>query len=590
MYTTMNPKMFRLCICGLLLLSVSCYKASEEQGPASGESGDSGDWFRVPRNPPVLDLAVAEEVNVREFGAVPDDDGNDWEAIRQAFEYLQERQGNVRLVFTPGKYLVTPTASSNRTHCFSLTGAQNFVVDFRQAELVIGDPTIGLLNLKSCRNGVVRHAVVDYDPLPFTQGTIESPNGGQGYLIYRIDAGFPELDADHLVQAPTCWATVKDPLNPQMLKAGTRNLIPFREVGGKRWEKLSDGTYRVNVVPNYYALQAGDPMVVIGRYNGRPTFTVTDCERVTFDGNTLYAGPAGGYGLKQSPETNIVNARILYRDGRLLSQNADCVHANASTIGPWIESCIFEGQCDDAVNLKTQMLKILQAVSADTYLLSDQPRLADVLRLFNPRDGALLGEARVLSAVSAPGGCLVKLDKSFSGLQIGETADCDMFFNDYCSNESFVIRNNIFRNSRRYGVLIQATHGKIENNEFRGLSSSGIVLQNNASWPEGFVPYNVRISGNLIRDCGFEYTYVNEALSPIMIRTNTYIEATAAGYEPPVWKGVCHIVVDNNIVRTDSESGITASDVDDIRFESNQIECSGSDPVVTERCEHVVLE
>lgn len=581
---------FRLSILGLFLLSVSCYKASEEQESTSGVFEEASEWFRVPRNPPILDLAVTEEVNVRDFGAVPDDDVNDWDAIRQAFEYVQGKQGNIRLVFAPGKYLVTPSVSTNRTHCFSLTGVQNFVVDFQQAELVIGDPTIGLLNLKSCRNCVVRHAVVDYDPLPFTQGTIESPNGGEGYLIYRIDAGFPELDADHLVQAPTCWATVKDPRNPQMLKSGTRNLIPFREVGGKRWEKLSDGTYRIYVVPNYYALQAGDPMAVIGRYNGRPTFTVSDCEQLTFDGNTLYAGPAGGYGLKQSPEVNIVNARILYRDGRLLSQNADCVHANASTIGPWIESCIFEGQCDDAVNLKTQMLKILQTVSADTYLLSDEPRLADVLRLFNPRDGELLGEARVLSAVSTPGGCLVKLDKSFSGLQVGETADCDMFFNDYCSNESFVIRNNIFRNSRRYGVLIQATHGKIENNEFYGLSSSGIVLQNNASWPEGFVPYQVAISGNLIRDCGFEYTYVNDALSPIMIRTNTYIEPTAAGYVPPTWKGVCDIVVDNNIIRTASESGVKVCDATDIRFENNQIECAGTNPIVTERCEQIEME
>lgn len=572
------------------LLTVSCYRDSGEQEPGPGESGGSGDWFRVPRNPPVLDVGTAETVDVCDFGAIPDDGANDWEAIRQAFDYVQQKGGNVRLTFTPGSYRLAPTTVSNRTHCFSLTGVQNFVIDFRHAELVIEDPTIGLLNLKNCLNGVVCHAVVDYDPLPFTQGRIESPNGGEGYLVYRIDEGFPGLDAEHLLQAPACWATVKDSSDPRVLKPGTRNLIPFREVGGKRWEKLSDGTYRINVVPNYYALQSGDPMVVIGRYNGRPTFTVADCERVTFDGNTLYAGPAGGHGLIRSPEVAIINTRIQYREGRLLSQNADCVHANASRIGPWIESCIFEGQCDDAVNLKTQMLKILQAVSADTYLLSDEPRLADVLWLFNPRDGELLGQARVLSAVSAAGGCLVKLDKSFSGLRVGETADCDMFFNDYCSNESFVIRNNIFRNSRRYGLLIQATHGKIENNEFSGLSSSGIVMQNNASWPEGFVPYQVAVSGNLIHDCGFEYTYVEEALSPIVIRTNAYIEQTAAGYQPPKWKGVRDIVLDNNIVRTESASGISVWDADGITFRYNRIECMGETPIRTERCTNIVKE
>lgn len=587
MNTTMNRTGLLLLT---LLLAVSCYRESGEQESGPGESGGSGEWFRVPRNPPVLDVGTAETVDVCDFGAIPDDGENDWEAIRQAFDYVQQKGGNVRLTFTPGSYRLAPTTVSNRTHCFSLTGVQNFVIDFRHAELVIEDPTIGLLNLKNCLNGVVRHAVVDYDPLPFTQGRIESPNGGEGYLIYRIDEGFPELDADHLVQAPTCWATVKDPVNPPMLKNGAKNLIPFRDVGGKRWEKLSDGTYRVYVVPNYYALQIGDPMVVIGRYNGRPSFTITDCERVTFDGNTLYAGPAGGYGIKQSPETNIVNARILCKEGRLLSQNADCVHANASRIGPWIESCIFEGQCDDAINLKTQMLKILQAVSANTFLLSDEPRLADVLCLFNPRDGELLGEARVLSAVSVSGGMLVKLDKNFSGLRIGDTADCDMFFNDYCSNESFVIRNNIFRHSRRYGMLIQATHGRIENNEFNGLSSSGIVLQNSASWPEGFVPYNVLISGNLINGCGFDNTYLQEDLSPIAIRTMTYLEMTSAGYVPPEWKGVRNIEVSNNTVRTESASGISVWDADGITFQNNRIESTGETPIRTERCTNVVME
>ena len=39
-----------------LLLTVSCYRESGEQEPGPGESGGSGDWFRVPRNPPVMDV------------------------------------------------------------------------------------------------------------------------------------------------------------------------------------------------------------------------------------------------------------------------------------------------------------------------------------------------------------------------------------------------------------------------------------------------------------------------------------------------------------------------------------------------------
>ena len=175
-------------------------------------------------------------------------------------------------------------------------------------------------------------------------------------------------------------------------------------------------------------------------------------------------------------------------------------------------------------------------------------------------------------------------------VRVGDTADCDMFFNDYCSNESFVIRNNIFRYSRRYGMLIQATHGRIENNEFTGLSSSGIVLQNSASWPEGFVPYSVLVSGNLISGCGFDDTYLREGLSPIAIRTMTYLETTSAGYVPPVWKGVRNIEVSSNTVRTESASGIAVWDADEITFRDNRIECTGEPSIRTERCTNVVME
>ena len=235
------------------------------------------------------------------------------------------------------------------------------------------------------------------------------------------------------------------------------------------------------------------------------------------------------------------------------------------------------------------------AVRANTYAAEHSEKLA--LLHLNGEARRIWGHPEVLERyfpghwVYQPGAVVAeKLSAEDTEVRVGDTADCDMFFNDYCSNESFVIRNNIFRYSRRYGMLIQATHGRIENNEFTGLSSSGIVLQNSASWPEGFVPYSVLVSGNLISGCGFDDTYLREGLSPIAIRTMTYLETTSAGYVPPVWKGVRNIEVSSNTVRTESASGIAVWDADEITFRDNRIECTGEPSIRTERCTNVVME
>lgn len=98
----------------------------------------------------------------------------------------------------------------------------------------------------------------------------------------------------------------------------------------------------------------------------------------------------------------------------------------------------------------------------------------------------------------------IKIDARFENLQIGRDKTKDMFFNDSKSNDNFVIKNNVFRNSRRYGMLIQAKNGIIEGNILENLSTGAITLQNSASWPEGFVPRNIVIENNKIRNAGFD--------------------------------------------------------------------------------------
>jgi hypothetical protein len=50
--------------------------------------------------------------------------------------------------------------------------------------------------------------------------------------------------------------------------------------------------------------------------------------------------------------------------------------------------------------------------------------------------------------------------------------------------------------NRRYGCLLRAGGGVVENNVFEDTTGAGVVLTNEPDWPEGPVPWGITIRGN----------------------------------------------------------------------------------------------
>ena len=50
--------------------------------------------------------------------------------------------------------------------------------------------------------------------------------------------------------------------------------------------------------------------------------------------------------------------------------------------------------------------------------------------------------------------------------------------------------------NRRYGCLLRAGGGVVEDNTFEDTTGAGVVLTNEPDWPEGPVPWGIRIRRN----------------------------------------------------------------------------------------------
>ena len=59
-----------------------------------------------------------------------------------------------------------------------------------------------LFFLNGCSNVTMRDFAVDYDPLPFTQGTVTAIDRGKKVVRYRLHDGYPRLEKRYLVPHP----------------------------------------------------------------------------------------------------------------------------------------------------------------------------------------------------------------------------------------------------------------------------------------------------------------------------------------------------------------------------------------------------
>lgn len=509
------------------------------------------DNFRTQRNLPILDLENKIDIKLSDYGAIINDGKDDGKAISKAItmcKKLAESGVNVRLVFDEGTYDIF--SNNNNTHLVQVNEANNIVIEGNGAEIIIHDPLMGFMEVVKSNNIIVKNLFIDYDPLPFTQGKVVAVDESNNSFDLKIDEGFPVLTHSMFQEASRVYGMLMDPEIPGKLKDGAPNLF-----GTKKFEEVSPNVYRLKFETNRLLkfVEVGDLYIHMARTNGRTIFKSANSKNITYLNITSYTSPAGSYAANSMEEWNVINCQVKLKPGRLHSANADCFHVNGGKFGPWIENSLFEGYADDAINMKATKAHILKQNSSTEIIVQGAIRKGDVINIFNPRDGLLIGKFDVVkNKFLGNRQMLITLDKPLEQkLDVGDTKKHDLIYVDSQSNESFVIRNNTFRNARRYGILLQNSYGVIERNLFENLSQSGITIYNGVDWGEGFIAHNILINQNIFNNCGYDLTYLkdkNAAAIKMVVNKLKDLEAKGKwnGVENSEWQGIENITITNN--------------------------------------------
>ena len=477
-----------------------------------GQFDPQPSFFRIQREMPLVNLNTTTTISVVDYGAIANDGNDDIAAITNAINAavnMSSVQNPVRLLFENGTYDLMPTSG---THSLSMTDAQGVLWDGQNAEFLIHSPSVGFLSLLRCKNTIIKDISVDYETLPFSQGIVTNIDVGGGFFDLKIDDGFPLPTEAFFGNAPQRWGMFKNAKGG--IKEGTRNLISHNRF----FESIGTRTYRYgnqsgNSLNN---VEVGDYFVHIARYNGNTIIRNTEGKNLTYLNVTAYTSPAGGFNARDSEEWNVINCHIKLKEGRLHTLNADAMHVNGGKIGPWVEDSSFEGFSDDFMNIKYTRRSIKEIHNSTQITVEFNVNVGENMEFYNPRDGVLLGNATV-NNVEALGSNLFKLTLSnavnITTINNDDNQLADKAYIESRSNESMIFRNNVVRNSRRYGILIQSKYALIENNTFQNLSGAAIRIENGVDWGEGFRASQIEIRNNRIENCGYDKSYIDESNS-----------------------------------------------------------------------------
>ena len=481
---------------------------------------------------------------------------------------------SVRIIVPKGDYSLTPGTPTEMDvfgrECLLLRGASNIVVDFGGSHFGIKRWGTAFTRMDQCQDITLMNATVDWDEeIPFTQAKVTAKDDTAGKITVRVEDGFAEFDAPHLLRGEG-FVLVMHPSIPGRMKAGTPIHFDFDKNPNKKGNRLWEFGFVGKGKLQYFDI--GDRIIKFARGHGAQSLCDShNSERVTYYGITSYATGGGGhYTSFSDSELAILHCKELIKEGRWFGGNADGVHAKANRIGPWIEDLVVDGIGDDSIAFYTRPAKI------HVPHLNGNPRVFlfhdDAFNLepgnevvfFNPRKGVYFSEAIVKESSVEGGYHRVVFDRD---IPMPEKTGPDLKLTDQVWNRSkscgdFMVRNCRLTNVRRFGVVFRAMRGVVENNYIEGTSSSGIISLNEPYWPNGPRSSDILIQNNTIKNSCFDLTH---PFGSIAILLNKYPGVAGEG------SGSCNLLLRNNTIIDWHKHAIQISGARNVLLENNKI-------------------
>lgn len=483
--------------------------------------------------------ASGPRFNVKDHGATGDGSGDDAGAVAKAMVAAIAAGPGATVFFPRGRYLLRSTQRARiKTPYPAAPGIPDgyaqpdahVLVQAARGLTLLGEPgamlvmtshkATGVL-LERCVDVTLRQLAIDYDPLPFTQGTIVAVDPAGGTLDLRIDANYPDPTKEPFRSSTVGDGSVRDARTPEVLKfaAGDRGKVGLTSMAAIT--TLAADTVRLPVVAaRQRGIVVGDRFVLPARSTGNGSAVLLlFSQRCTFDRVTVHSSPIVAFNVQFNETLAFRECVIepLPGSGRLLSTNADGIHCKYDRGGALVERCRFSGMHDDGFTFHSRGQQLLRLESANVLIVERNEffRAGDEIAMISPATGETRGTATIREAglVRWRDRLAVRLvtDRPVAGVRAFEALG-EAVLPDYPDSQTplerrpdlvadlatlgggFIVRDSVF--ARTAGAArAYSSDGTIEGNRFESMGHP-IQLGLQLYWPEVYHATRISIRNN----------------------------------------------------------------------------------------------
>ena len=423
-------------------------------------------------------------LNVKDFGAVGDNQHDNTQAFRDAIEKLRAVDGPKQLLIPKGIYRLSAKPDTKHTEAHLLIADINdlHVKAEPGTELIMTSLFHDGVGIRGCKNVTIENLTIDYDPLPYTQGTIIEADPASRSFVVQADPGYPLVTDPH-IQAPRTKNIA------YLYRPGTTlKLDEFFDQYIEQIEALDGRRFRLTSRNPVELDFVGNKVAMVGRRRAQAVVFHQSADS-TARNITIYSAPSLGFGLQRTDNITIDRCTITQRPGtdRLMSTVADGIHVKWGSKGPTIENCWLEGMGDDSVNVGGTYQAIIKQLDERTIIVENHGSLlgaSDNVMFVDKQTGMVTPLSKCLEVKTIQWkGKLAKrltfaqplpeidITRENSSAGKGQT---DMVINYDQVAANPVIRNNFFGRHRVRGVLVRSPGALIEGNRFEDLLGPAI--------------------------------------------------------------------------------------------------------------------
>ena len=357
-----------------------------------------------------------------------------------------------------------------------------------------------------------------------------------------------------------------DNLNDYWLKKDD-DRTPFTQIG--------DGLFHVEKMP--MNVPVGHKLVMPSKTRCAAGIFVSRCENVNVENVCVYSGVGMAF-IAQNSDTITLNkfsTKQLF--GRCCSVNADGTHFVHCKGKITVKNSYFEGQMDDALNIHSIYLKIIDKTENSIivkYVHEEQKGIdivdkGSIVEISDPETLIPSSQYEVLYAnVINIDTTEIFLKGDISKIRIGDVAD------EISYVPEVLFENCTVKNNRARGMLL-ASRGKIEilNNNFSTTGSAVKFESDGKFWYESGGTKNVLISGNTFENCGYVRCWGDSVI---------YVSPREKAVEGKYYHG--KIEVSGNTFINCCGNIATLNNIEHFIFKDNKIENCEKDSIISDHC------